>query len=40
MMAMPIFGDHLKLILDSMLEFYNDNQTFMINFWSSLGRLA
>lgn len=36
----PIFGEHISLIIDSTLEFYNKNQTFMLNFWESLNQLG
>jgi len=38
--SVPIFGDHVELILSAMLEFYHHHFVFMINFWQSLGKIS
>lgn len=37
---MPIFGYHLEMLLNAMLEFYHKHFNFMINFWQCLGRIS
>jgi hypothetical protein len=39
-LAIPIFGDHVELIIESTLEFFNKNSPFMHNFWTDLGVIA
>ena len=35
-MSIPIFEDNIELILESSLEFYFENEIFMIHFWDRL----
>ena len=39
-LSIPIFGENIELIIESTLEFYHTNETFMVNFWQSLARIA
>jgi len=36
-LSIPIFGEHIEIIIESTLEFYNTDINFMLNFWTSLG---
>jgi hypothetical protein len=39
-LSIPIFGENIELIIESTLEFYHNNDTFMVNFWQSLAKIA
>jgi hypothetical protein len=39
-MAIPIFGQNIDLIITSSLEFYSSDYQFMMYFWESLQKLA
>ena len=40
LLTIPIFGNHIELIIESTLEFYHKNDSFMMNFWNDLASVA
>ena len=40
LLSSPIFEKNIDMIMDLMLEFYYNDNTFMLNVWNSLIKIA